>query len=71
MINIVVAVIYCIISFITWLSVSFSLIGKVMDENFLFSNLLKAVLTYICGGLISSVMTLISYFLICNLQKVI
>lgn len=71
MINIVAAIIYCAISFVTWLSVSFSLMSKVASERCLFLNISRAILVYVVGGVFSVIMTFVSYVLVCSLQKVI
>lgn len=71
MVNVVVAIIYCIVSFIAWLSVIFSLINKVFEENYLFTNISRAILVYVSSGVLAAIMTSVSYFLVCNLQRII
>ena len=71
MVNVVVAIIYCIVSFIAWLSVIFSLINKVFEENYLFTNISRAILLYVSSGVLAAIMTSVSYFLVCSLQRII
>lgn len=71
MINIIAAFIYCIVGFVMWLSLVFTGISKLAGEKNIFSNLLRAILVYISGFIISIIMTALSYATIYYIQRIL
>ncbi len=71
MMNVISAFAFGIISFITWLAVSFKIASYFIDENSIFAKNIKAVFFYIVNGTIALIMTILNYVFICIIQKII
>lgn len=69
MINVVSAIFFVIISFVTWLAISFKLSSYFIDEEILFKDQKRAIMFYIFNMLIALVITAICYALVCVMQK--
>lgn len=69
--TIIVAIVFCIIAFITGLSLAFNIIPKFIEEDRLFASVKNAVLTYALGTCFASVFTVISFIGVCELQRIL
>lgn len=69
--TIIAAVVFCIIAFITGLSLAFNIIPRFIEEDRLFASLKNAVLTYMFGTGFASVFTIISFIGVCGLQRIL
>ena len=64
------AIIFLIISFVTWLSVSFRISSIIIYEVEIFAETKKAVIFYIINMSIASALTLLSYEIVLIFQRV-
>lgn len=69
MINIVVAIFFVIISFITWLSISFKIAGNFIDDDVIFSRQSSAIIFYFINCIIAIIVTIFCYILVCRVQR--
>lgn len=67
--NYTYAVLFLVICFLMWLSLVFSLIAKFEDFDTLFSTTPRAIMVYILCGMVSIVLTFVSYLIIGYLQS--
>ena len=58
--NYIYAVLFCIVVFITWLSIIFSIFDKLIGRDTLFKNNIRAIITYIVGVFLSILFSLFS-----------
>lgn len=71
MYNIIMALVYIIISMLTWISVCFKISGLIWGEETLFSSKTKAVILYIVSIIVAVILTLIGYMYITIFQQLI
>ncbi len=64
------AIIFLIISFVTWLSVSFRISSIIINEEEIFAETKKAVIFYIINMCIASALTLLCYEIVLIFQRV-
>lgn len=69
MINIIGALCFLILSFLTWLSVSFKCASYFINENIIFGKQNRAIWFYFINISVSIVMTIFCYCLICIIQE--
>lgn len=70
MLNILAAIFFVVLSFITWLSVSFKISGMFIDERKVFSNWHGAVLFYAANSIIALLLTIFCYIFLVFIQRV-
>lgn len=51
--NIIAAIIFCVLSFVMWLAVFFTVMDKLIGEKKLFLNYVRAIMTYLIGSIYS------------------
>lgn len=68
--NLYAAIIFVIISFVTWLSVLFKLASIIIDENRIFATNKMSVTFYIVNIILACILTKICYELVLAVQKV-
>ncbi len=71
MVNIIGAFIFILISFITWLAVSFKIVSYFIDERYIFSKRARIMFFYFVNGLLALIMTVICYIVVCMIQEVV
>lgn len=69
--NIIAAIIFCVLSFVMWLAVFFTVMDKLIGEKKLFLNYVRAIMTYLIGSIYSVFMTLVSYIFVYMMQRII
>lgn len=71
MLNILFAILFIVLSLVTFLSVLFRVEGNFIDEDVIFSSQGKAILFYFINIIVAAFMTMIFYILICVLQRAV
>lgn len=71
MLNILFAIFFVALSFVTWLSVLFRVEESFVDEDMIFSSQRRAILFYFINILIAAFMTVLCYMLVCLLQRAV
>lgn len=61
--NYIYAVLFCIVIFITWLSIIFSIFDKLIGRDILFKNNIRAIITYVVGVFLSILFSILTYLL--------
>lgn len=69
--NIIAAIIFCVLSFVMWLAVFFTVMDKLIGEKKLFLNYVRAIITYLIGSICSVFMTLVSYIFVYMMQRIV
>nr|DAH99168.1 MAG TPA: hypothetical protein [Caudoviricetes sp.] len=69
--NLCAAIIFVIVSFVTWLSVLFKLASVVLDENQIFATSKMAVMFYIVNMILACILTITCYELVLVMQSYI
>ena len=68
--NACAAIIFIMVSFITWLSVLFKFASMIIDENQIFDKTKNAIIFYIINMCIASALTLLCYEIVLIFQRV-
>lgn len=71
MLNILFAILFIVLSLVTFLSVLFRVEGNFIDEDVIFSSQGKAILFYFINIIVAAFMTMIFYILICVVQRAV
>lgn len=61
--NYIYAILFCIVVFITCLSIIFSIFDKLIGRDTLFKNNIRAIITYIVGVFFSVILSILMYLL--------
>lgn len=69
--NICGAGIFIIVSFITWLSVSFRIASVIINEERIFGETKKAIMFYLVNMFIAYLLTIICYELVLIIQRIV
>ena len=69
--NACAAIIFIMVSFITWLSVLFKSASMIIDENQIFDKTKNAIIFYIINMIIACLLTIICYELVLVFQSIV
>lgn len=69
--NLIVAFIFCIVAFVTGLSIAFTIMSKMLDEEKMFYSLKNTIVTYVIGFSSASLFTVLSFYAVCDFQSFI